>query len=91
MTVAALTVVPTAAEPLVDRIRRLQDEARGMAREHVAALEDALSGVSRMAAEIAGGGEAYPVGARELARQLVAECQGRAAALDAILVRTARG
>ncbi|HYE45580.1 MAG TPA: hypothetical protein VEA44_07370 [Caulobacter sp.] len=90
----ALSVVSDTTGPvpeaLSERIRRLQAEARDMAREHVAALEQALQGVSRLAAEIADGGEAYPVGARQLARQLIAEADGRAQTLDAILVRTAR-
>jgi hypothetical protein len=79
-----LTAAP---EPLSERIRRLQSEAREMAREHVLALENALVDLGRMAQEIAEGGEAYPVGAREMARQLIAECGGRASALDAILAR----
>ena len=91
MSPAALSVVsdnssPT-TEPLFERVRRLQNEAREMAREHVLALENALLAVQRMAHEIAEGGEAYPVGAREMARQLIADCGGRASALDAILVR----
>ena len=85
---AALSLVSESTEPLCERIRRLQAEARSMAREHVAALEQALVGVSRLAAEIADGGEAYPVGARQMARQLIAECEGRAQTLDAILMRT---
>lgn len=85
---AALTLVTESTEPLSQRVQRLQAEARSMAREHVAALEQALVGVSRLAAEIADGGEAYPVGARQMARQLIAECEGRAQTLDAILMRT---
>lgn len=85
---AALTLVTESTEPLSDRIRRLQAEARGMAREHVASLEQALVSVARLATEIADGGEAYPVGARQMARQLIAECEGRAQTLDAILMRT---
>lgn len=79
---------PAPAEGMSERVRRLQAEARSIAREHVAALEQALVAVSRLAGEIADGGEAYPVGAREVARQLIDECQGRAGTLDAILVRT---
>lgn len=100
MSPAALTVVsdiaqtktrdPVSAEPIADRVRRLQAEAREIAREHVTALEQALVAVSRLAGEIADGGEAYPVGAREVARQLIDECQGRAGTLDAILARTYR-
>ena len=49
-----------------------------------------FAGQSRIVAfaEIADGGEAYPVGARQMARQLIAECEGRAQTLDAILMRT---
>lgn len=86
----ALTPVATNTEALRDRVQRLQNEARGIAREHVLALEHALVAVTQLAAEIADGGDAYPVGARELARQLVGECAGRASTLDAILSRTAR-
>lgn len=75
-------------EPLCERVRRLQTEAREIAREHVTALEMALIGVARLAHEIAEGGEAYPVGARELSRQLIADCEGRAQTLEAILTRS---
>lgn len=99
MSAASLTVVSgksaaaapdQLAEPLCERVRRLQAEAREVAREHVTALEMALVGVARLANEIADGGEAYPVGARELARQLIADAEGRAATLEAILGRVAR-
>lgn len=95
MTVAALSIVPGAKgakgpESMSDRVRRLQSEARDLARDHVSALEQALVGVARLASEIAEGGEAYPVGARQIARQLIAECDGRAQTLDAILARTGR-
>ncbi len=87
---ASTALAPLATEALRDRVKRLQNEARGIAREHVMALEHALVAVTQLAAEIADGGDAYPVGARELARQLVGECAGRASTLDAILSRTAR-
>lgn len=96
MTAAALSVVSGTdlsghpPEPLSERVRRLQAEAREMAREHVTALELALIGVARLAGEIADGGEAYPVGARELSRQLIADCEGRAQTLEAILSRGVR-
>jgi len=98
MTAPALTVVADNVLPLCEapreeaisvKVRRLQAEARAMAREHVAALEEGLLALARLADEIAEGGEAYPVGARQMASQLIADCQGRAATLDAILVRTA--
>jgi hypothetical protein len=76
-------------EPLTTRIRRLQAEAKSMAREHISQLEASLADVARLANEIADGGDAYPVGAREMARQMVADCESRLLGLEAIMHRTA--
>lgn len=77
-----------ATEPLNERIRRLQAEARDMARRHVALLEASIVESARLAGEIAEGGDAYPVGVREMARQLTAECEARVLSLEAILHRS---
>jgi len=77
-----------AAEPLTSRIRRLQAEAKAMAREHIKMLEASLADMTLLAAEIAEGGDAYPVGAREMARQMVADCESRLLGLQAILHRS---
>lgn len=74
-------------EVLSDRIKRLQAEAKGLAREHVQALEDALLVVERMAAEIADGGDAYPVGVREMSRRLAEDCEARIQGLEALISR----
>jgi hypothetical protein len=79
-----------ATEPLTTRIRRLQEEARGMAREHINTLESSLAEVGRIAAEVSEGGDAYPVGVREMARQLVTDCESRMLGLQAIVQRTAK-
>lgn len=71
-----------------ERVRRLQQEARMLAREQIEALEQQLLAVSRQAEEIAMGGDAYPVGARELCRSLIEEVQAKAMTLAAILHRT---
>ena len=76
-----------AAEPPAQRIRRLQAEVKSLAREHIQALEAALLRVELMAAEIADGGEAYPVGVRELARRLADDCGGSALTIEAITAR----
>jgi hypothetical protein len=76
------------AETLAERIRRLQAEAAMMAREHVEELERKLDEVRRLSEEIAEGGSAYPVGAREVARRLVEESSMRAQTLDAIVSRS---
>ena len=78
-----------ADEPLTARIRRLQAEARAMAVEHVKLLEASIIDSAKLAEEIAEGGDAYPVGVREMARQMVAECESRLLGLQAIMHRTA--
>ena len=50
-------------------------------------LAAALGEVSRMASEIAEGGEAYPVGAREISRRLTEDFTKQAATLTAIVDR----
>jgi hypothetical protein len=91
MTPARLTLVPTGPEPIpetpAERIRRLQAEAHGLAREQVERLNGAMVALSALAEEIAEGGEAYPVGAREIARRLVDEVGQRSQTLQAILLK----
>jgi hypothetical protein len=70
-----------------DRVKRLQMEARALAVEQVEALEKMLLQASTMAREIADGGEAYPVGARELAGRLVADLPAKAQTLKAVVSR----
>jgi hypothetical protein len=74
---------PTAA----DRIRHLREEARALAHEHIEVLRGNLEDTALLAREIAQGGEAYPVGARELARRMADELSRTASTLNAILAR----
>jgi hypothetical protein len=76
-----------APESVAQKVRRLQDEAAALAREQVAALERALEDITRLSQEIASGGEAYPVGAREIARRLAEDADASAKTLDIILSR----
>lgn len=85
---AAKEETPRAVESLAERVRRLQAEAKGLARQHVQALEAALAEVEAIASEIAEGGEAYPPGVRDLARRLAEDCDIRAQTLEAIVTRT---
>jgi hypothetical protein len=91
LAVVANNPAPEAAspadEPLTSRIRRLQAEAKSMACEHVHMLEASLSELAALATEIADGGDAYPVGAREMARQMVADTESRLLGLQAIMAR----
>ncbi len=89
MSASHLVVVPKPGEPEspADRIRRLQAEARGLAREHIEQLSGALGEVARLSAEVADGGDLYPVGARELGRRLVDEMGRHVLTLAAIVDR----
>jgi hypothetical protein len=75
-------------ETVAERVRRLQAEARQLAKDHVRALSDAIVGVEQIAAEIAEGGDAYPPGIRDLARRFVDDCEARVQTLEAISART---
>jgi hypothetical protein len=89
----AFTVVSNLAdasapvETVAQKVRRLQVEAASLAREQVLTLEHALAEVNRLSLEIADGGEAYPVGAREIARRLAEDAEASAKHLELILAR----
>lgn len=76
-----------APETTADRVKRLQMEARALAAEQVEALEAVLKQAVAMATEIAEGGDAYPVGARELAGRIAADLPIKAETLKAIVGR----
>ncbi|WP_339915606.1 hypothetical protein [uncultured Brevundimonas sp.] len=71
-----------------DRVRRLQQEARALAVEQVEALETALTAAADLAREIADGGDAYPVGTREMASRLATDLPARAGSLRAVIERS---
>ena len=75
------------ADTVAERVRRLQAEARDLAKAHVRALAEAMAQAEQMAAEIADGGEAYPPGIRDLARRFAEDCEGRIQNLEAINAR----
>jgi hypothetical protein len=76
------------AETVAQRVRRLQMEAKQLAKDHIRALNAALVEVEQLAAEIAEGGDAYPPGVRDLARRMVEDCEQRVQTLEAITART---
>jgi hypothetical protein len=69
------------------RIRRLQAEAHALAREQVEALARDLEALAQRASEVAEGGEAYPVGVRELCSRLADELAQQAQSMVAIMER----
>ena len=75
-------------ETVAERVRRLQAEAKQLAKDHIRALSEAMMNVEQMAAEIAEGGDAYPPGVRDLARRLIEDVEARVQTLEAIVART---
>lgn len=82
--IAAAPAAPR-AETVSERVRRLQAEARALAGGQIAALAEQMRSVAALAEEIAEGGDAYPVGAREIARRLTDEMAQKAQTLRVIL------
>ncbi len=69
------------------RMRQLQHEARSLAREQLESFARDLSALAARAAEIAAGGEAYPVGARHVASRLAEELPHKSQLLLTLLSR----
>ena len=74
-------------ETTSERVRRLQAEARMLAREQVEVVEKALLNAAAMAEEIAQGGEAYPAGVRELAGRIAEDLPLKVQTLQALMGR----
>jgi hypothetical protein len=74
-------------ETTAERVRRLQAEARIIARQHIEQLEQCLMRTAEVAREVAEGGEAYPVGVRELCSRLADELAQQAQSMVAIMER----
>lgn len=84
LSVVAMSTTPNfeAQDSISQRVRKLQAEARGLAREHVTALRAALATVEALSSDIAQGGEAYPVGVRDIARRLAEDIGAKAQTLQ---------
>lgn len=70
-----------------NRIRRLQNEARCLAKEHVGEFMSEIDRLAIAAGEIANGGEAYPAGIRDLARRLTEDLTNTYQSMDVIRSR----
>lgn len=76
-----------APETTAERVKRLQAEARALAVEEVEALDRMLVQASTAARAIAEGGDAYPVGVREIASRLASDLSNKAETIRMILSR----
>jgi len=74
-------------ETVAERVRRLQAEAKQLARDHIYSLTAAITAAEVIAAEIAEGGDAYPAGIRDLARRFVEDADARVQTLEALAGR----
>jgi hypothetical protein len=74
-----------AKESRTQRVRRLQEEAKLLAREQIKEFEVALLETARMADEIAEGGDIYPIGVREICRRMAEELPRNHQTLQAII------
>jgi hypothetical protein len=83
-----LHVVEPKPETVAERVRRLQAEAKALAKDHVRALAAEMVRIEQIAAEIADGGDVYPPGIRELTSRLVEDIESRVQTLEAIVSRT---
>lgn len=75
-------------ETTAERVRRLQAEASILARQEIEAMENALLELADRANAIAQGGEAYPVGIRELCSRIAEDLPMKASNLRSLIDRT---
>ena len=87
MSATVLKLSPS--ESFADKVRRLQEEAQAQALGHSRAFSHAIAELESLAAEIADGGEAYPVGVRQAAKRLGAELAGARLNVTSLLDRRA--
>jgi hypothetical protein len=78
-----------APETTAERIRRLQVEAKVLAREQITALETSMMALAAQCREVAIGGDAYPPGIRDMAVRLAEDLEIRAQSMDAVMDRVA--
>lgn len=76
-------------ETTSQRVKRLQAEARLLAREEIERLDRDLRRLADQARAIAEGGDAYPAGIRELAGRIGVDTAQRAEMLRALTERIA--
>jgi hypothetical protein len=86
--VAELYDLGRGPETTAQRVKRLQAEARMLAREEIERLDRGMMEMAALAAEIAAGGEAYPAGVREMASRVAADLPQKAQGLRSIVSRT---
>lgn len=75
---------------LAERIKGLQAEARGLANEHVLGLVEAMQYAADLAEQVVDGGDAYPVGVRDIDRKFTQEASAACSTLQGLVARLGR-
>lgn len=75
-------------ETPAQRIRRLQDEARLLAREQITTLEKSMKSLAKDAEEIATGGDACPAGVREIASRMAEDIYAKMETVQSLMARS---
>lgn len=76
-------------ETPAQRIRRLQVEAKILAREQIEGIKTAMRALALQAREVSAGGDAYPPGIRDMALRLAEDLETKASRMDAVMERVA--
>ena len=71
----------------IQRVRRMQHETHLLAQEQVVIVARELEAMALRLGEIAEGGEAYPIGVRELCSRMADELSSQAQSMLAIMER----
>ncbi len=80
-------VLGSGPETRAERVRRMQANAKALAREQILAMTEAMLEVARMAEEVATGGDAYPVGVREISNRIKNELEVQAKSIEVLARR----
>jgi hypothetical protein len=84
---AGANVHDLGVESGLQRVRRLQQEMHALAHEQVVILARDLEAMATRLGEVAEGGDAYPIGVREISSRLANELSSQAQSMLAILKR----
>jgi len=79
---------PPANETPADKIRRLRAEIKEAACDELEQLDSAIDQLREIAQSIAGAGEAFPPGVREICRAMAEDIVVQAKSIDVILEKT---
>lgn len=69
------------------RIKSLQEQAKSLAKEHIRDFVTLIEELEAMATDISDGGDAYPAGIRDIARQMAERAEGDRKNIESLSAR----